>query len=163
MARTVKSHSRRDKPPNPPSLHLAELLIFGPIRALFACTSNASSSSARPRWASCERSSSTRSGWTRPAASCFGLGSLMDITTPSICGHARIGVARSTGFVLARCFMGWKGLFAPIRRVDYDDETGRFEEEVIWHDSTWRNSMSTTTARARHPCVGRWSGIPAGS
>ena len=36
----------------------------------------------------------------------------------------------------ARCFIRLEGIVrADVRRVEYDEQTGRFEEEVRWHDS----------------------------
>ena len=48
-----------------------------------------------------------------------------------------------------------------VSRIEHDASTGRFEEEVIWHDSYVPRSTCTTMGRHPHPFAGPWSDTPA--
>ena len=52
---------------------------------------------------------------------------------------------------------------ADVRRVDYDDETGRFEEEVRWHDSYEAEQHVHHYGKSSAPVCWSLVGYPAGS
>ena len=55
---------------------------------------------------------------------------------PSACATDRNGRARSTGSAPVRSFTGSKASCEPTSlKVEHDATSGRFEEEVVWHDS----------------------------
>ena len=82
MARTVKSHSRRDKPPPPPDLHLAELLDFRPDQGIIRLHEQRVVILSAAAMGLLRKEFVDTLGWTPPGACCFGLGSRMATTTP---------------------------------------------------------------------------------
>ncbi len=129
------SHSRRD-PPSRPDLHLAELLDFRPEQGII-------------------RLHEQRVVILSAAAMGLMRKELVDTLGPETARRVLLRFGFADGYhdaVNLRARSNWSGpleglhagamlhtlegiVRAEVRRVDYDAETGRFEEEVTWHDS----------------------------
>ena len=132
---TVTSHSRRD-PPSRPDLHLAELLDFRPDQGII-------------------RLHEQRVVILSAAAMGLMRKELVDTLGPETARRVVLRFGFADGYhdaVNLRARSNWtspvhglragamlhtlEGIVrADVRRVDYDEATGRFEEEVTWHDS----------------------------
>ena len=129
------SHSRRD-PPSRHDLHLAELLDFRPEQGII-------------------RLHEQRVVILSAAAMGLMRKELVDTLGPETARRVLLRFGFADGYhdaVNLRARSNWSGpieglhagamlhtlegiVRAEVRRVDYDAETGRFEEEVTWHDS----------------------------
>src|SRR6187200_788578 len=136
MAGTVKSQSRRNDPLNRHKLHLAELLDFRPDQGII-------------------RLHEQRVVILSAAAMGLMRKELVDTLGSETARRVLLRFGFADGYhdaVNLRARSNWSGpieglragamlhtlegiVRAEVRRVDYDDETGRFEEEVRWHDS----------------------------
>jgi DNA-binding NtrC family response regulator len=136
MAGTVKSHSRRADTPNRHDLHLAELLDFRPDQGII-------------------RLHEQRVVILSAAAMGLMRKELVDTLGPDTARRVLLRFGFADGYhdaVNLRARSKWSSpvdglragamlhtlegiVRADVRRVDYDDDTGRFEEEVSWHDS----------------------------
>ena len=136
MAGTVKSHTRRDDTPNRPSLHLAELLDFRPDQGVIrlheqrvVILSAAAMGLMRKELVDTlgldtARRVLLRFGFADGYHDAVNLRARSNWSSPV--DGLRAGAMLHTLEGIVR---------ADVRRVDYDDETGRFEEEVTWHAS----------------------------
>ena len=136
MAGTVKSRSRRDDPPGRPRLHLAELLDFRPDQGVI-------------------RLHEQRVVILSAAAMGLMRKELVDTLGQDTARRVLLRFGFADGYhdaVNLRARSNWTGpvdglragatlhtlegiVRADVRRVDYDEGTGRFEEEVNWHAS----------------------------
>jgi DNA-binding NtrC family response regulator len=136
MAGTVKSPSRRDDTPDRHNLHLAELLDFRPDQGII-------------------RLHEQRVVILSAAAMGLMRKELVDTLGLETARRVLLRFGFADGYhdaVNLRARSNWNSpvdglragamlhtlegiVRADVRRVDYDDETGRFEEEVRWHDS----------------------------
>src|SRR5687768_6957849 len=136
MAGTVKSPSRHDNTPNAHNLHLAELLDFRPDQGIIrlheqrvVILSAAAMGLMRKELVDTLGLDTARRVLLR-----FGFADGY---------HDAVNLrARSTwsnpvdGLRAGAMLHTLEGIVrADVRRVEYDDQTGRFEEEVRWHDS----------------------------
>ena len=136
MASAVKSPSRRDATPSGPNLHLAELLDFRPDQGII-------------------RLHEQRVVILSAAAMGLMRKELVDTLGLETARRVLLRFGFADGYhdaVNLRARSKWKSpvdglragatlhtlegiVRADVRRVEYDEETGRFEEEVRWHDS----------------------------
>src|SRR5687768_9401934 len=136
MAGTVKSPSRHDNTPNAHNLHLAELLDFRPDQGII-------------------RLHEQRVVILSAAAMGLMRKELVDTLGLDTARRVLLRFGFADGYhdaVNLRARSNWENpveglragamlhtlegiVRADVRRVDYDGETGRFEEEVRWHDS----------------------------
>jgi activator of aromatic catabolism/V4R domain-containing protein len=109
--------------------------IFARIRESSGCTSSESSYSARPRWDSCGRNWWTRSA-KKPRRVLLRFG-FADGYNDAVNLRARSNWASPLdGLRSGAMLHTLEGIVrADVRRAEYDEESGRFEEEVSWHDS----------------------------
>jgi DNA-binding NtrC family response regulator len=136
MAGTVKSKPRRDDTPARHNLHLAELLDFRPDQGIIrlheqrvVILSAAAMGLMRKELVDTlgletARRVLLRFGFADGYHDAVNLRARSNWTSPV--EGLRAGAMLHTLEGIVR---------ADVRRVDYDDETGRFEEEVRWHDS----------------------------
>ena len=136
MAGTVKSHSRDDDTPTRHDLHLAELLDFRPDQGIIrlheqrvVILSAAAMGLMRKELVDTlgletARRVLLRFGFADGYHDAVNLRARSNWTNPA--DGLRAGAMLHTLEGIVR---------ADVRRVEYDDETGRFEEEVRWHDS----------------------------
>jgi DNA-binding NtrC family response regulator len=136
MAGTVKSQSRRDDTPNRHNLHLAELLDFRPDQGIIrlheqrvVILSAAAMGLMRKELVDTlgletARRVLLRFGFADGYHDAVNLRARSNWSSPV--DGLRAGAMLHTLEGIVR---------ADVRRVEYDDETGRFEEEVRWHDS----------------------------
>ena len=136
MTGTVKPHSRRDDTPSRHDLHLAELLDFRPDQGIIrlheqrvVILSAAAMGLMRKELVDTlgletARRVLLRFGFADGYHDAVNLRARSN--WPSPVDGLRAGAMLHTLEGIVR---------ADVRRVDYDDETGRFEEEVRWHDS----------------------------
>ena len=136
MAGTVKSHSRRDDTPSRHNLHLAELLDFRPDQGIIrlheqrvVILSAAAMGLMRKELVDTlgletARRVLLRFGFADGYHDAVNLRARSNWSSPV--DGLRAGAMLHTLEGIVR---------ADVRRVEYDDETGRFEEEVRWHDS----------------------------
>ncbi len=136
MAGTVKAHSRRDDAPKRPSLHLAELLDFRPDQGVIrlheqrvVILSAAAMGLMRKELVDTLGLDTARRVLLR-----FGFA---DGYHDAVNLRARSNWSRPVDGLRAGAMLhALEGIvLADVRRVEYDEETGRFEEEVRWHDS----------------------------
>ena len=136
MAARVKSQSRRDDTPNRHNLHLAELLDFRPDQGIIrlheqrvVILSAAAMGLMRKELVDTLGLETARRVLLR-----FGVA---DGYHDAVNLRARSNWSRPVDGLRAGAMLHTlEGIVrADVRRVDYDDETGRFEEEVRWHDS----------------------------
>ena len=136
MAPVVKSSSRRGSTPSGPNLHLAELLDFRPDQGII-------------------RLHEQRVVILSAAAMGLMRKELVDTLGLETARRVLLRFGFADGYhdaVNLRARSNWKSpveslragamlhtlegiVRADVRRVEYDEETGRFEEEVRWHDS----------------------------
>ena len=136
MTSTVKSQSRRDDTPNRHKLHLAELLDFRPDQGIIrlheqrvVILSAAAMGLMRKELVDTlgletARRVSLRFGFADGYHDAVNLRARSNWTSPV--DGLRAGAMLHTLEGIVR---------ADVRRVEYDEETERFEEEVRWHDS----------------------------
>ena len=136
MAGTVKSQSRDDDRPRLRDLHLAELLDFRPDQGIIrlheqrvVILSAAAMGLMRKELVDtlgleAARRVLLRFGFADGYHDAVNLRARSNWTDPADGLRAGAMLHRLEGIVRAE-----------VRRVEYDDETGRFEEEVRWHDS----------------------------
>ena len=136
MGNTVKSQSRRDDAPKRHQLHLAELLDFRPDLGIIrlheqrvVILSAAAMGLMRKELVDTlgletARRVLLRFGFADGYHDAVNLRARSNWTSPI--DGLRAGAMLHTLEGIVR---------ADVRRVEYDDETGRFEEEVRWHDS----------------------------
>jgi DNA-binding NtrC family response regulator len=136
MTGTVKPHSRRGDPPTRHDLHLAELLDFRPDQGIIrlheqrvVILSAAAMGLMRKELVDtlgleAARRVLLRFGFADGYHDAVNLRARSN--WPSLVDGLRAGAMLHTLEGIVR---------AEVRRVDYDEETGRFEEEVRWHDS----------------------------
>jgi DNA-binding NtrC family response regulator len=136
MTRTVKPSSRRDPPARRRRLHLAELLDFRPEQGVIrlheqrvVILSAAAMGLMRKELVdtlglAAARRVLLRFGFADGYHDAVNLRARSNWTSPL--DGLRAGAMLHTLEGIVR---------AEVRRVDYDEETGRFEEEVSWHDS----------------------------
>jgi DNA-binding NtrC family response regulator len=135
-ADAVKAGSRRDDPPKSHDLHLAELLDFRPDQGII-------------------RLHEQRVVILSAAAMGLMRKELVDTLGPEAARRVLLRFGFADGYhdaVNLRARSNWtnpveglrdgarlhtlEGIVrVDVRRVDYDEESGRFEEEVVWHDS----------------------------
>jgi hypothetical protein len=136
MVVTVKSQSQRDVTPSRQNLHLAELLDFRPDQGIIrlheqrvVILSAAAMGLMRKELVDTlgldtARRVLLRFGFADGYHDAVRLRARSNWTDPV--DGLRVGAVLHTLEGIVR---------ADVRRVEYDDETGRFEEEVRWHDS----------------------------
>ena len=164
MTSTVSAHSRRSDPPTRGQMHLAELLDFRPDQGII-------------------RLHEQRVVILSAAAMGLMRKELVDTLGQETARHLLLRFGFADGYhdaVNLRARSNWsdpldgiragamlhtlEGIVrADVRRVEHDEETGRFEQEVTWHDSYEAEQHLHHYGRSATPVcwslVGYWSGF----
>ena len=164
MTSTVRAHSRRSDPPTRSQLHLSELLDFRPDQGII-------------------RLHEQRVVILSAAAMGLMRKELVDSLGPETARRLLLRFGFADGYhdaVNLRARSHWndpldgiragamlhtlEGIVrADVRRVEHDKETGRFEQEVTWHDSYEAEQHLHHYGRSATPVcwslVGYWSGF----
>ena len=164
MTRTVKSHPRRDKPPDPPRLHLAELLDFRPDQGIIrlheqrvVILSAAAMGLLRKELVDTLGLETARRLLLR-----FGFA---DGYHDAVNLRERSEWASPVGRASRRRDASYARRHRSRRRLGSNTTKRPGASRRKWTGTTrtWPSSTCITTARALHRSAGLWSGIPAGS
>ena len=164
MAGTVKPQSRRDDPPSRHDLHLAELLDFRPDQGIIRLHEQRVVILSAAAMGLMRKELVDTLGLETARRVLLRFGFADGYHDAVNLRAARIGPARWTASVPARCSTRWKALFAPKFGASITTtRPGDSRRRCAGTTRTRRSSTSITTARARRRCAGRWWDTPAGS